>query len=80
MKNPEKNQVNPAERNHVNPDQREKAPHPNSTADRAHTDIEKMSKSHTIPNSGGQTANQTDNKQGNVNRGNQNPDKQGKKG
>lgn len=78
MKEQGKNPVNPVDRNSVNPATREKAPHPDSTADRGHTDIEKISKSHTIPNSGGQSANQTDNKQSTVNRGNEDSNKRGR--
>jgi len=70
MKKKEENAVNPAERKGMQ--------HPESTADRKFTDIKEMNKNQGIPNSGGQTANQTDNKQGNVNRGNQSSGKQGK--
>ncbi|TCK79526.1 hypothetical protein [Albibacterium bauzanense] len=63
----------------VNPADRKGTQHPKSTTDREHSDIKKMNKNQGIPNSGGQYSFQTDNKQGNVNRGNQNPDRQGKK-
>ena len=64
----------------VNPADRKGTQHPKSTSDREHVDIKKMNKNQGIPNSGGQNSFQTDNKQSNVNRGNQSPDKQGKKG
>jgi len=78
MKDENKNPVNPVERNDVNPATRDKSPKPDTTADRGLTDIEKISKSHTIPNSGGQSANQTDNRQSTVNRGNQDSNKRGR--
>jgi len=62
----------------VNPADRKGTKHPNPTSDREHVDIKKMNKNQGIPNSGGQNSFQTDNKQSNVNRGNQSPDKQGK--
>jgi len=65
--------------NSVNPADRKGVQHPTSTSDREHSDIKKMNKNQGIPNSGGQNSFQTDNKQSNVNRGNQSPDKQGKK-
>lgn len=49
-----------------------------TTSDRAFKDVLETKK-HSIPNSGGQMSHQTDNKQGNVNKGNQNPNVQGKK-
>lgn len=70
MKDQEKNIVDPAKRADKN--------QPDSTSDREYTDVKKLKKSQGIPNSGGQTANQTDNKQSNVNRGNQSSEKQGK--
>jgi len=70
MKNQEKNIVDPAKRDDKH--------QPDSTSAREHTDVKKLKKNQGIPNSGGQGANQTDNKQSNVNRGNQSPGKQGK--
>jgi len=72
MKNKENNSVNPEDRKGVK--------HPGSTSDQEHISIKHVKSNPGIPNSGGQNANQTDNKQGNVNRGNQSPDKQGKRG
>ncbi|WP_118194189.1 hypothetical protein [Albibacterium indicum] len=70
MKDQEKNIVDPAKRD---------AKHqPDSIANREHTDVKKLKKNQGIPNSGGQTANETDNKQSNVNRGNQSSEKRGK--
>lgn len=70
MENKQKNTPDPAKR--------EKRQGHDSIADREHTDLKTMKKNQGIPNSGGQGANQTDNKQSNVNRGNQSPEKQGK--
>ena len=50
-----------------------------STSNKSHQDTTSELKRHGISNSGGQLSYQTDNKQGNVNRGNQNSDVQGKK-
>lgn len=49
-----------------------------STADREFNSIKDDKKQRGISNSGGQQSFQTDNKQGSVNRGNQNPNVQGK--
>ena len=54
-------------------------PQGGSTSDRAFKDTTQELKKHGVSNSGGQLSNQTDNKQSNVNRGNQSPDVQGKK-
>lgn len=66
------------EKNFVDPAKRDGKHQPDSISNRKHTDVKELKKNQGIPNSGGQTANQTDNKQSNVNRGNQSPDKQGK--
>jgi hypothetical protein len=80
MKEKEKNIINPPQSNDVIPQagNREKSPKADTTADRGHTDTERISRSHTVPNSGGQSANQTDNKQSTVNRGNSDPNVRGK--
>lgn len=49
-----------------------------TTSDRAFKSTKENLKQRGISNSGGQLSHQTDNKQGNVNKGNQNPDVQGK--
>ncbi|MDB5119466.1 MAG: hypothetical protein JWN56_684 [Sphingobacteriales bacterium] len=49
-----------------------------STSDRNFKSTKEDLKQRGISNSGGQYANQTDNKQGNVNKGKQNPNVQGK--
>lgn len=51
----------------------------NSTSDRAFKSNREELKSRGISNSGGQMSDQTDNKQATVNKGNVNPDVQGKK-
>lgn len=51
----------------------------NSTSDRAFNSPKDAAKQHGISNSGGQMAHQTDNKQATVNKGNVNPNVQGKK-
>lgn len=66
------------EKNIVDPAKRDVKDQPDSIADRGHTDVKKLKKTQGIPNSGGQGADQTDNKQSNVNRGNQSSEKQGK--
>jgi len=80
MKDKEKNIINPPQSNDVIPQSsnREKGTKADTTADRGHTDTERISRSHTIPNSGGQSSNQTDNKQSTVNRGNTDPNVRGK--
>ena len=50
----------------------------NSTSDRSFKSTKDDLKQRGVSNSGGQLSNQTDNKQGNVNKGNQNPNIQGK--
>ncbi len=51
----------------------------NSTSDRAFKSTKQDLKQRGISNSGGQMSNQTDNKQATVNKGNVNPNVQGKK-
>ncbi|MEO8795669.1 MAG: hypothetical protein ABI390_09390 [Daejeonella sp.] len=50
-----------------------------TTSNRAYDDNREVLKSRGISNSGGQMSDQTDNKQATVNKGNVNPDVQGKK-
>ncbi len=50
-----------------------------STSDRAFKSTKESMKQRGISNSGGQMSDQTDNKQATVNKGNTNPDVQGKK-
>lgn len=50
-----------------------------STSDRAFKSTKEDLKQHGISNSGGQMSYQTDNKQATVNKGNENPNVQGKK-
>jgi len=63
--------------NKINPKQGKGIPQPHPTSDRKHTDVKKII-NQGVPNAGGQTANQTDNKQSTVNKGNQSPNKRGK--
>ena len=49
-----------------------------TTADRQYNSVKDAKKQQGISNSGGQTANQTDNKQATVNKGNTDPNVEGK--